>query len=160
MNFFSDFGASTYLPFQTIALRLLIAALFGAVIGMEREWRKRPAGLRTHMLTALAASLFTVLTIEIMHSASLIRANAAQADPIRIVEAVTGGVAFLAAGAIIQNRDRVRGLTTGAGMWLAGALGVAAGLGQFAIGAFAAVLGLVVIVVIGWAESAAGKTAR
>ena len=159
MDPFSELGVSTHLPVGTILMRLVGAALLGGLIGFEREWRKRPAGLRTHMLTALAAALFTVLTIEIMQSGIMV-GDAAQGDPIRVIEAVTSGVAFLAAGAIIQNRDRVLGLTTGAGMWLAGALGVAAGLGQFMIGALAAALGLVVIVLIRHAERAAGKLTR
>jgi putative Mg2+ transporter-C (MgtC) family protein len=158
MDQFPEFWAATQLPIGTIAVRLVVAALLGAVIGIEREWRNRPAGLRTHMLTALAAALFTVLTTEILLS-GLLAGDAAQPDPIRIIEAVTGGVAFLAAGAIIQNRDRVRGLTTGAGMWLAGALGVAAGLGLFVVGALAAALGLLIITLIGWIERAAQKPA-
>ena len=151
MDALLDYGAPSQLPVGTIAVRLALAALFGAVIGIEREWRNRAAGLRTHMLTALSAAVFTVLTGEILFS-EVAKSEVAQADPIRVIEAVTSGVAFLAAGAIIQNRDRVRGLTTGAGMWLAGALGVAAGLGQFVIGALAAVLGLVIIAVIGRLE--------
>lgn len=147
MDLLSELLAATHLPLATIALRLFAAAIFGAIIGIEREWRNRPAGLRTHMLTALAAALFTVLTIEILYSESL-RSDNAQADPIRIIEAVTSGVAFLAAGAIIQTRNRVHGLTTGAGMWLAGALGVAAGLGQIAVGLVAALLGMIIIIVL------------
>lgn len=147
MDFLLDLGVPTQLSIQTIALRLVLAAAFGAMIGIEREWRDRPAGLRTHMLTALAAALFTILTGEILFS-QVTASDAAQADPIRVIEAVTSGVAFLAAGAIIQNRDRVRGLTTGAGMWLAGALGVAAGLGQFVIGGLAALLGVVIIALV------------
>ena len=142
-----DFGAPTQLSTGSVALRMVVAAIFGAVIGVEREWRNHSAGLRTHMLTALAAAVFTILTGEILFS-QVAQSEVAQADPIRVIEAVTSGVAFLAAGAIIQNRDRVRGLTTGAGMWLAGALGVAAGLGQFVIGALAAFLGLIIMAAV------------
>lgn len=142
---------STQLPLGSIAARLLIAALLGAVIGIEREWRDHPAGLRTHMLVALAAALFTVLTGEIIAS-SMLTTDSAQADPVRIIEAVTSGVAFLAAGAIIQSRGGVRGLTTGAGMWLAGSLGVTAGLGYYAVGAMAAVIGVLIMVVLRWFE--------
>jgi putative Mg2+ transporter-C (MgtC) family protein len=154
MNPFADFTLSTHLPLEVIALRMVVASLLGAVIGIEREWRNRPAGLRTHMLTALAAAVFTILTAEIFHS-ELFSAAESRADPIRVIEAVTSGVAFLAAGAIIRGNGGVKGLTTGAGMWLAGSIGVAAGLGQFAIGAMAAILGLVVMYVIGKAEVAA-----
>jgi putative Mg2+ transporter-C (MgtC) family protein len=140
----AQFGDQTHLPISTIAFRMFLATLFGAVIGIEREWRQRPAGLRTHILIALAACVFTILTGEIVQSQYLQEPNA-RADPVRVVEAVTAGVAFLAAGAIIQGRRGVSGLTTGAGMWLAGSLGVAAGLGYFVIGAIAAAFGMVVI---------------
>lgn len=156
MDFLSDFGVSTHVPLGTIAMRLVAAALLGGVIGLEREWRNRPAGLRTHMLTALAAAVFTLLTTEILHS-EILQDDTARADPIRIIEAVTSGVAFLAAGAIIQSRGAVKGLTTGAGMWLAGALGLAAGLGQFMIGIVGAALGLVIIVLIKQAEVVAER---
>jgi putative Mg2+ transporter-C (MgtC) family protein len=158
MDFFADFTTSTHLPLGTIATRLLVAVVLGGIIGIEREWRKRPAGLRTHMVTSLAAALFTVLTAEILQTPSL-AGEGTQSDPIRIIEAVTAGVAFLAAGTIIQGRRGVQGLTTGAAMWLAGALGVAAGLGQFRIGAIAAVLGLCVIALLGMLEGPQTKPA-
>lgn len=157
MDAFADFAVSTHLPLTTIAMRLLAAGILGAVIGIDREWRRRPAGLRTHILTALAASVFTVLTIEIVYSGLLSEENS-RADPIRVIEAVTAGVAFLAAGTIIRGRSGVHGLTTGAGMWLAGSLGVAAGLGQFAIAILAAFLGFVVITLLGVAERAVQRS--
>jgi putative Mg2+ transporter-C (MgtC) family protein len=114
-----------------IALRLLLAIALAALLGWDREEKNRPAGLRTYMLVALAAAVFTVLTFEIYETVQASQTSA-NADPIRIIEAVTAGVAFLAAGAIIQGRNNtVQGLTTGAGMWMAGALGVAAGAGHY-----------------------------
>jgi len=151
MDLFSDFVVATHLPMGAIAIRLFVATLLGAVIGIDREWRSRPAGLRTHMLTSLAAALFTVLTLEIVYSSELSVQNA-RADPVRVIEAVTAGVAFLAAGTIIRGRGSVHGLTTGAGMWLAGSLGVAAGLGYFAAAVLAAAFGFVVITLLGWVE--------
>jgi putative Mg2+ transporter-C (MgtC) family protein len=158
MDTFADVNVATHLPLSTIAMRLFVSAVLGAVIGIDREWRSRPAGLRTHMLTALAAALFTVLAFEIVYSDILSHENT-RADPIRVIEAVTAGVAFLAAGTIIRGRGGgVHGLTTGAGMWLAGALGVAAGLGYIAIAALAAIFGFVVISLLGWAEGAVRRT--
>jgi putative Mg2+ transporter-C (MgtC) family protein len=122
-----------------IVLRLLLAAAAGAAIGVEREMKDRPAGLRTHMLTALAAAVFTILTFEIHQAAKT------TTDPARVVEAVTAGVAFLAAGAIIQSRRGVHGLTTGAAMWMAGALGVACGAGYYAIAVIATVLTVLIL---------------
>jgi putative Mg2+ transporter-C (MgtC) family protein len=153
MEWLSDFTEPTYLPLETIAMRMVVAALLGALIGIEREWRNRPAGLRTHMLTSLAAAVFTILTGEIVNADAL-TSSGVQSDPTRLIEAVTAGVAFLAAGTIIRGSSGVEGLTTGAGMWLAGSLGVAAGLGQFTIGAIAAVLGVLVIAVLGRLEKA------
>ena len=126
------------------APRLVIAAVLGAVIGLDREFRDRPAGLRTHMLTSLAACVFTLITLELhRHYSSL--GEQVSTDPIRIIEAVTAGVAFLAAGTIITSRGKVEGLTTGAGMWLAGAVGVASGAGYFALACCAVILSAVII---------------
>jgi putative Mg2+ transporter-C (MgtC) family protein len=153
MDTLVDFTVHTQLPLTTIGIRLLAAALLGAVIGIDREWRSRPAGLRTHMLTALAAALFTVLTFEIVNSDLLMHENT-RVDPIRVIEAVTAGVAFLAAGTIIRGRGGVHGLTTGAGMWLAGSLGVAAGLGYLAVAGLAAAFGVAIISLLGQIERA------
>ena len=133
-----------HLPDRVAAFRLLVATVVGAVIGLEREISTDSAGLRTHALVSLAAALFTVITYQIFET---VQAEGGQnADPIRVVEAVTSGVAFIAAGAIIRGgRHRVKGLTTGAGLWLAGALGVAAGLGQYGIMATATVLALILL---------------
>lgn len=140
----ASFENSTYTPFSGIALRLLLATLLGAAIGFEREWARRPAGLRTHILVCLAAATAAVLTIEIAHAAPF-REDSVRVDPIRLVEAVTAGVAFLAAGFIIFNRGEVHGLTTAAGMWLAGAVGLASGLGFWQIALLATLLGVVVL---------------
>jgi putative Mg2+ transporter-C (MgtC) family protein len=143
-----EFGHPTYTSFSVIVARLLLATVFGAAIGFEREWRNRPAGLRTHILVCVAAATFAILTIEIVHAPMFgadILKEAVKVDPIRIVEAVTAGVAFLAAGVVIFTKGEVHGLTTGAGMWLAGAIGVACGLGLWQIALFGSVLALIVL---------------
>ena len=139
-----EFGHSTWLPFPVIIVRLMLAALLGAVVGFEREWQSRPAGLRTHILVCVAAATFAILTIEIVH-APMFEKDTGRFDPIRIVEAVTAGVAFLAAGVVIFTKGEVHGLTTGAGMWLAGAIGVGCGLGLWQIALFSTLLALVVL---------------
>jgi putative Mg2+ transporter-C (MgtC) family protein len=139
-----EFGHPPFTAFSVMVARLLLATVFGAAIGFEREWRARPAGLRTHILICLAAATFGILTIEIMH-APMFASDAARFDPIRVVEAVTAGVAFLAAGVVIFTRGEVHGLTTGAGMWLAGAIGIACGLGFWQIGLFATLLAIIVL---------------
>ena len=85
-------------------------------------------GARTHILVCVAAATFGILTVEITH-APVFSPELVKYDPIRVVEAVTAGVAFLAAGVVIISRGEVQGLTTGAGMWLAGAIGIAWGWG-------------------------------
>ena len=143
-----EFGHPTYTSFPVIVARLLLATICGAAIGFEREWRNRPAGLRTHVLVCVAAATFGILTIEIVHApmfATGAMKEAIKVDPIRAVEAVTAGVAFLAAGTILFARGEVQGLTTGAGMWLAGAIGLAAGLGFWQIAGFGTFMVLVVM---------------
>ena len=125
-------------------LRLGLAAFCGLLIGFEREARDRPAGMRTHMLTSLAAALFAIIAIEMIAQFGS-DSGATQLDPIRVVEAVTAGVAFLAAGTIIQSRGSVKGLTTGAGMWLAGAVGLASGAGFYVVAASGTLLALLIL---------------
>lgn len=134
----------TFVAFPVIAARLLFAALLGALIGFEREWRARPAGLRTHILICVAAATFGILTVEIAHS-SAFAGRETVSDPLRAVEAVTAGVAFLAAGSILFTRGKVHGLTTGAGMWLAGAVGLSCGFGLWQIAGLGTFLILVVM---------------
>ena len=139
-----EFAHPTFLSFPVIAARLLFAALLGALIGFEREWKARPAGLRTHILICVAAATFGILTVEISHSTAF-TGREMTVDPVRAVEAVTAGVAFLAAGSILFTRGEVQGLTTGAGMWLAGAVGLSCGFGLWQIAGLGTFLILVVM---------------
>lgn len=140
-------GHHTVLPWLETVLRVLMAVVVGSLIGLDRELRNKPAGLRTHILISLAAALFTLITFE-LHQQFTGEDGTKTADPVRIIEAVTAGVAFLAAGAIIQSRGNVHGLTTGANMWLAGALGVACGSGYYFIAMIGTVFALIVLVVL------------
>lgn len=151
-------ASRTHIPEIEIFARLVLAIAFGAIIGVDRELRDHSAGLRTHMLTALAAALFTVVTLELLHTLDH-GDKATSADPLRVIEAVTAGVAFLAAGAIIRSGRQVRGLTTGASMWLAGAVGLSCGGGYYTIAAMATGLTLVILTVLKWFERRALGTA-
>lgn len=145
MDVGNEFGyVHTYLPGHIIAIRLLIAAVLGAMIGFEREWNTAEAGLRTHILVAVAAALFTILAFEIFHTIEPGNGET-RADPIRAVEAVTAGIAFLGAGAIFRSGSNVQGITTGAGMWLAGAVGLATALGYYLIAFGVALLAVIVL---------------
>ncbi|MGE6697292.1 MgtC/SapB family protein [Hyphomonas sp. NPDC076900] len=134
---------ATRTPAWSILLRLGCACVLGFLIGIDREIRGRPAGLRTHMLVSLAAATFTLTAIEI--TALFGKLEGVQIDPLRVVEAITSGVAFLAAGMIIQARGKVIGLTTGAGMWLAGAIGLACGAGMLTLALAATFLVLLIL---------------
>jgi len=134
-----------------IALRYMAAIVLGGAIGFEREMREHPAGLKTHMLTALASAVFTTITFEIFRATREID-PASSADPVRLIEAVTAGVAFLAAGTIIQSRGEVKGLTTGAGVWMAGAVGVACGAGYLILGVISAGLAVAIFLGVNAAE--------
>lgn len=152
-GFLTLWGNPTHEPFGVLAVRLLVAAVLGALIGLEREFKNRPAGLRTHMLVSTAAAAFTVMTFEIYHEMVDLGADIARLDPIRVIEAVTAGVAFLAAGAIIRSGNGdIKGLTTGAAMWMAGAIGVACGAGFFSVAVLVTVLVLVITLVLGQIE--------
>ncbi|QYI99674.1 MgtC/SapB family protein [Thalassovita mediterranea] len=136
-----------------VVVRIAAACLFGALIGAEREIRDRPAGLRTFMLVSLAACLFTIIALEVSYLVETSQDQSSiRPDPLRIVEAVTAGVAFIAAGAIIRHSGRLEGLTTGAGLWLAGAIGLACGAGFMAIAALVTLLALIIMVLFKWLE--------
>lgn len=138
----------TATPAPVVAARLFAAMMLGGLIGVEREMRDRPAGLRTHILVSVAACLFALISFEIM-ALSEGRADVKATDPLRLIEAVTAGVAFLAAGTIFTAKGSVQGLTTGAGLWMAGAVGLSCGIGQYALAAMAAIGTLVVLSVLG-----------
>lgn len=120
----------------TVALRLVLAALAGALIGFERELKDRPAGLRTHILVAAGAALFAMISAygfqDIISDASALsfrQSAPIRADITRVASQIVVGIGFIGAGTIIRHRGRVRGLTTAAGLWVAAAAGTAAGLG-------------------------------
>ena len=134
----------TETPFLEIVLRMGIAMILGGLIGLERELKDRPAGLRTNMMVSLAAATFTLLSAELI-SESTEESEIIRIDTLRIIEAVIAGVAFLGAGAIIRAGRDVRGLTTGASLWMSGAIGVSSGGGYYVIAVTAAILALFVL---------------
>lgn len=127
---------------------VVIAAILGGIVGMEREMANRPAGLRTHAILAAAACLLVRLGDTLVESfAAQSVPNVLQADPIRIIEAIVTGVAFLGAGTIFRDRQRgaVEGLTTAASLLLVSAIGVAVGLEQLILAASVTVLTLILL---------------
>lgn len=154
-----DMSRFTSLPWQVIISRLMGAVFLCGLIGFERETRHRPAGLRTHMLVGLAAALYCLIMLEML-SDTRSYPDLVAMDPLRLLEAVTSGVAFLAAGMIVFSQGRVKGLTTGTSLWLAAAIGLSVGFGMWMMATFATVLALVIIRLVKYAEDGARSPQR
>jgi putative Mg2+ transporter-C (MgtC) family protein len=115
-----------------VAIRVLIAAGLGAAIGLERELRDQPAGLRTHMLVALGSCLFTLVSAYGFHEFTAASSTqAVRADVTRVASQIVVGIGFLGGGAILRHGGTIRGLTTAATLWLVAAIGLAAGVGFY-----------------------------
>jgi putative Mg2+ transporter-C (MgtC) family protein len=139
-----EFLGGLVLPFPVLLLRMVGAAALCALIGYERETHGRSAGLRTNMIVGLASACYALITLQLVDLYTD-RGEAVRMDPLRLVEATTSGVAFLAAGMIVLTRGRVKNLTTGALLWLSAAIGLAAGSGVWPVAVLAAVLGLLIV---------------
>jgi putative Mg2+ transporter-C (MgtC) family protein len=127
-----------------LILRLAVAAMLGAVVGVERESASKGAGIRTHSVVALGAALFTVAGAYGFADLN----KGPNVDPARIAAQVAAGVGFIGAGAILRHGSSVRGITTAATVWLAAAMGVAVGAGGWIAGLVATVLAVVLLVVL------------
>lgn len=132
--------------------RLAVAAFIGGALGWEREWQRKPAGLRTHMLVSLGAAVFMVIALDFAEETNT-QQTGPRIDPLRAVAGILGGVGFLGAGSIIRSRGTVQGITTAASIWLAAAVGTAAGMGYYVVTATAGGLGLVILLVLGVLET-------
>jgi putative Mg2+ transporter-C (MgtC) family protein len=119
------------LSWEEALLRLALAALFGGVIGIEREFREREAGLRTHMLVSVGSALFTITSAYGFRDFLVQGGAVVRADPSRVAAQIVTGIGFLGAGAIIRQGLAIRGLTTAATLWVCAAIGLAAGTGYY-----------------------------
>jgi putative Mg2+ transporter-C (MgtC) family protein len=120
--------------------RLLLAALLGSILGVEREWRNKDAGLRTNILIAVGSALFTLMSIELPGPGT--------GDPGRVAAQIVTGIGFLGAGAIMQRNGGVQGLTTAATIWVNAAVGVAAGGGEYHLAIIATMVTVGVLLVL------------
>lgn len=127
-NFFNN-------PDFQIFFQLIMATVLGALVGLEREYKKRAAGLRTYSLVSLGAALFTILGLK---AAEMYMNLTSSINPSGIVGQIVLGVGFLGAGLIVIRESKVEGLTTAAGLWVVAALGSAVGLRLYSIAAFGA----------------------
>ncbi|WP_349974455.1 MgtC/SapB family protein [Pseudomonas sp. WHRI 8519] len=123
-----------------IILRLLMAAILGAILGFEREHKGKSAGVRTHMLVSMGAALFVLAPS---------MAGADEQALSRVIQGIVAGIGFLGAGTILKGNGRdtshVKGLTTAAGLWMTAAIGTAAGMGREATALISTVLSLLVL---------------
>ncbi|MBR4265916.1 MAG: MgtC/SapB family protein [Bacteroidales bacterium] len=115
-------------------LRIFAAALLGGIIGLEREYRSKMAGFRTHFLVAMGSAIFMIMSIHGFDSdLPLIEKNNYSLDPARIAANIVTGIGFIGAGAIIFQKNIVRGITTAAGIWVTAAIGMACGSGNYTL---------------------------
>lgn len=139
-----DLLSTVMLKPEQIAVRLLVAMLLGAIIGTEREYTHRPAGMRTHMLVALGACAVMITGQMIFCQYYPLGATP---DPARLAAQVIAGVGFLGAGTILRDGTSIKGLTTAASVWTVACLGVAVGAGLYIIAVVGVVLMMVTLVV-------------
>lgn len=126
-------------PTLDFVIRLLVASLVGAVIGFERKYRAKGAGIGTHVLVAIGAALFMIVS---QHGFD----GAPRFDAARVAAGVVSGIGFLGGGIILKQQNRVSGLTTAAGLWVTAAMGLAVGSGMYILGAAS------VLIVLLWAD--------
>jgi len=126
-----------------VIIRLTLSLVLGGLIGLERQFHRRSAGLRTHILVCVGSCLIMLTSMYIFD----IYKRAANVDPSRIASGVITGIGFLGAGAIMRERekDAVKGLTTAASLWVVAAIGLATGCGFYVAGLFATVLSLITL---------------
>jgi putative Mg2+ transporter-C (MgtC) family protein len=122
----------TALTLETF-LSLLLAVALGAIVGIEREMTHKPAGLRTHMLVSLGACLFTVVSVGF------------DVEPARIAAGIVAGIGFVGAGTIWAEKDKVKGITTAASLWVTAAIGLTAGIGDYPLAAVVTVLVVIIL---------------
>jgi putative Mg2+ transporter-C (MgtC) family protein len=140
-------------------LRLLAATIIGSLLGLDRELRGKPAGLRTHALVALGAALMTVVSIRLGMVEGHFDGNAVS----RVIQGIVAGVGFLGGGAILKSHDStagsVHGLTTATTIWVVSALGIACGAGQWVAAVIGVLLALIVLIFGKLAEDGARRVA-
>jgi len=126
---------------------LLASVILGGLIGLERELRGKPAGLRTNILICLGSCIFTIVSTNLTGS-----------EPGRIAAQIVTGIGFLGAGAIIHSGIGIHGLTTAAGIWVVAGIGMACGAGMYALAIFSTILSLIALLLLPMLEKKINKT--
>lgn len=137
------------MTFEAVLLiRLFVGTVLGAMIGYERQLHGRPAGLRTHLLVALASTTFMIVSTHFVYFQHYAKDDLVTVDTSRIAASVVTGIGFLGAGAILRTGIGIQGLTTAAGLWLVAAIGLSAGAGMYVVSVSATTLGVVALTVL------------
>ena len=131
-----------------LLIRLVVGTALGGVIGYERDVHGRPAGLRTHLIVALASTTFMLVSTHFVYFQHYTRDDLVTVDTSRIAASVVTGIGFLGGGAILRTGLGVQGLTTAAGLWLVAAIGLAAGAGMYVVSVAATLVGVVALAVL------------
>jgi putative Mg2+ transporter-C (MgtC) family protein len=118
-------------------IKIIIAAILGGLIGLQRELDQEAAGLRTHMLVCIGATLFTIVSLY----------SSYVGDPTRIASGIVTGIGFLGAGTIFKDNNKIRGLTTAADLWVIASIGMAIGFGYYGLGIISTIIILVILLV-------------
>lgn len=126
-----------------IFLRLILAVIFGFVIGIERELTNKSAGLRTHILVCLGSAVFTVLSIYSFQSG-----NDITRDPARIAAQIVTGIGFIGGGVVLRHGVSIYGLTTAASLWITASIGMAAGAGSYAVAFYGSIMSFLILVLM------------
>ena len=127
---------------EEFIIRLLVATDLGAVIGLDREYRTKAAGFRTHVLVALGSALFMIISVHGFDDLPKDQMTL-RMDPARIAAQVVTGIGFIGAGTIIFQKNVVKGLTTAAGLWVTAAVGMACGVGMYVLAIVSTLLVLI-----------------
>jgi len=142
-----------------IIFQLFLAAFLGGLVGLEREYKRKEAGLRTYSLVSLGAALFTITSFQVYFS--LLDAPGVSFDPSRIIGQIVVGIGFIGAGLIIYRQFHIEGLTTAAGLWMAAGIGIAVAVKFYWTAVFAALLAVVILAGLRLLEEKLeGKTAK
>ena len=123
----------TVLTLETV-FSLILSVVFGLIVGIEREYNHRPAGLHTHMLVSLGSCLFTIVSISF------------DTTPTQIASGIVAGIGFIGAGTIWAERDKIQGITTAASLWATAAIGLTVGIGDYLLAATVTVLVLIILI--------------
>jgi putative Mg2+ transporter-C (MgtC) family protein len=133
---------------RMLLLRIAIGAALGGVIGYERDLHGRPVGLRTHVIVALAAATFMVISAHFVFYQHYVDNGVVDVDASRIAASVVSAIGFLAGGAILRTGVTIQGLTTAAGLWLVTAIGMSAGAGMFTVAVAVTIMGTLALTVL------------